>query len=190
MTPDEFLAFERASTTRHEYIDGEIRAMAGASERHIDIQVDLQTLLNIQLRGKPCKVFNSEMRVQLASGNYTYPDASVVCGERQFRENTRPDTLLNPTVIIEVISPSTAAYDHTDKLTRYMAIESVRQIVLVEQDAPGVICYTRGDNGGWQFSAAIGLDSTLALDSIGCTLALADVYAKVTFPPAEDHQEA
>lgn len=184
MTEAEYLEFERASETKHEYIAGEVFAMTGASEAHNLITSNVIFLLRSQMRGRPCKVYPGDMRVQVrASGLYTYPDISVVCGEAQLAD-THLDTLINPLLIVEVLSPSTELYDRGRKFQHYRHIESLREYVLIAQDAPRIERFVRqGDV--WQFSDAVGLDASLELPSIGCTLALADVYEQVTFEEEE-----
>jgi Uma2 family endonuclease len=184
MTEAEYLEFERASETKHEYIGGEVFAMTGASRHHNLITGATYASLFLQLRGRPCEVYPGDMRVQVrASGLYTYPDIGVVCGEAQLAD-THLDTLINPLLIVEVLSPSTELYDRGRKFQYYRHIESLREYVLIAQDAPRIERFVRqGDV--WQFSDAVGLDASLELPSIGCTLALADVYEQVTFEAEE-----
>jgi len=185
MTEAEYLEFERASEYKHEYIAGEVFAMTGASEAHNLITSNVIFALRSQMRGRPCKVYPGDMRVQIRpSGLYTYPDISVVCGESILADDQHLDTLTNPMLIIEVLSPSTELYDRGRKFQYYRQIESLREYVLIAQDAPRIERFVRqGDV--WQFSDAVGLDASLELPSIGCTLALGDIYEQVTFE-AED----
>ena len=187
MTETEYLDFERASEFKHEFIDGEVFAMTGASERHNLISVSTLAALYSQLRGGSCKVYPADMRLKVqASGLYTYPDISIVCGDAQFGDE-RLDTLLNPTVLIEILSPSTERYDRGRKFQDYRKLPSLREYVLIAQDAPHVERYRLQDNGNWELADAEGLDARLELTSIGCTLALADIYEQVTF--GEDDAE-
>lgn len=181
MTETEYLDYERASETKHEYYDGEIFAMSGASRGHNLISGNLMVAFKTQLRGKGCEVYPADMRVKIPeTGLFTYPDLSVMCGEAQFADDTF-DTLLNPVVIVEILSPSTESYDRGKKFQHYREIPSLREYVLVAQDSPRIEYYHRRDDGGWEFTDAAGLDATLTLASVGVTLALAEVYEQVTF---------
>jgi Uma2 family endonuclease len=185
LTPEEYLHFERASAEKHEYVAGEVIAMTGASRRHNLIQSTTITSLNNLLGTRPCEVYPSDMRVKVgALGIYTYPDITVVCGEPEL-EDTEQDTLLNPTVIIEILSPSTASYDRGLKFHRYQLIPSLRDYLLISQDRPLVERYTRADDGRWSPTTSEGMDATVELPGIGCTLALAEIYRKVRFDHAE-----
>ncbi|MBL8152650.1 MAG: Uma2 family endonuclease [Anaerolineae bacterium] len=180
MTPDEYLAFERGSDARHEYFNGEIYAMSGASRQHNLITANLSRNLGNQLEDRPCEVYQSDMRVKVsATGLYTYPDIVVVCGEPEL-EDLHLDTLLNPTLLIEVMSPSTERYDRGRKSEQYRRIDSLQEYLLVAQDRPHVEQYWR-QTQGWLFQDVAGLDSQISLASIGCTLSLQAVYQKVSF---------
>jgi Uma2 family endonuclease len=181
-TVEEYLAFERQSEERHEYFDGEIFAMSGASEQHILITGNTFSSLLVQLRKRPCKVYPIDMRVKVTPIKYTYPDISVVCGEPQF-EGPTADMLLNPTVIVEVLSPSTEIYDRGKKLDYYQTLESLQEYLLIAQDMVRIEHYVRQTTGGWFYSQEKSLESVIELPSINCTLTLSDVYDKVTFPP-------
>ncbi|HEY8597297.1 MAG TPA: Uma2 family endonuclease [Thermomicrobiales bacterium] len=184
LTPEEYLAFERESDVKHEYVAGEIIAMAGANRRHNLIQMDTGTTLNLQLRGRNCEVYPSDMRVKVgALGIYTYPDITVVCGDAEL-EDAEQDTLLNPTVIIEILSPTTQRYDRELKFHRYQLIPSLRDYLLIAQDRPTIEHYALGDDRRWLPALHEGLVESVALRSIGCSLALAEVYRKVRFDSA------
>ena len=188
MTEAEYLAFERASDIRHEYLDGHVYAMTGASRAHNLISTYTAASLINQLRGRPCEVYASDMRVRVsATGLYTYPDVTVVYGNPQFADSAL-DTLLNPVLVIEVLSPSTESYDRGKKFQHYRQLESLREYVLISQDSPRVERFLRQDDGTWLLTDAAGLDASLELASVACTLALAEVYEKVTFE-AEDAPE-
>lgn len=188
MSEVEYLAFERASEFKHEYVDGEIFAMAGASEAHNLICTGASFVLYSQLRGRQCKVYPSDMRLKVqATGDQHYPDISVVCGEPRFADDVF-DTLLNPTVIIEVLSPSSEAYDRGKKFQSYRQLTSLREYLLISQDSPHVERYLLNENDKWELTEASGLDSSVELTSIDCVMALADVYEKVDFS-SEDHRE-
>lgn len=180
---DEYLALERRAEHRSEYIDGQIVAMSGGSFAHSLVGTNLSGTLGNLLADSPCIVVNSDMRVRVDGSLYTYPDATVVCSEPEI-EDVEGDTLLNPTLIVEVLSPSTEAYDRGEKWRRYRRIPSLRQYVLVAQTTPLVEVFTRsGDT--WVYSDASGLDASIRLESIGCTLALRDVYVKVRLRPED-----
>src|SRR5689334_6592679 len=155
-------------------------AMAGASLAHSMITANLLGDLQQQLRRTLCRVLTSDTRVSVPSGLYTYPDALVVCGEPQLLEGGNPDTLLNPTLIVEVLSPSTEAYDRGRKFEHYQTIVSLKQYLLVASDRCRIDLFTRRPEG-WVLSSADQLDSTISLDSIRCKLALADVFERVQF---------
>jgi Uma2 family endonuclease len=181
MTEAEYLAFERASETKHEYIDGHVYAMAGASRKHNLICTNTVATLHFQLRQTPCETYQGDMRVKVQMGDlYSYPDITVVCDEPQFADG-KQDMLLNPVIVIEVLSPTTVAYDRGQKFQQYRQIESMQEYLLIEQDKPRIERYMRQADGTWLLKDAIGLDTSLELPSIGCTLKLTDVYEKVTF---------
>lgn len=176
----EYLRLERQAETKSEYLDGQMVAMTGASRRHNLIVANLLRELGNQLKHRSCELFPSDLRVRIPSDNvYTYPDLSVVCGE-PLLEDGDADTLLNPTLVLEVLSPTTEAYDRGKKLRWYQSLESVSELVLVSQDSPLVEQYVRqGEH--WIYGAAEGLEAVLPLPSIHAELALAEVYHKVAF---------
>lgn len=181
LSVQDYLAIERHSETRNEYLDGEMFAMTGATRWHNLIVASLTRDLGVQLKGRPCELYPNEIRVHIpATGLYTYPDVTVVCGEPRF-EDTELDTLLNPTLIIEVLSPTTEVYDRGKKFEHYQTIESLAEYVLVAQDKPRVEQFVRQDGNRWLLSTAAGLEGSLVLPSIQCTLALAEVYDKIAF---------
>lgn len=185
LSVQEYLELERESETKHEYVDGKIIAMAGASANHGLIMFGVGGALRQQLRGRGCYVYPSDLRVRIdALGIYTYPDVTVTCSTPQFGEE-RPDTLLNPTLIVEILSPSTEIADRTTKFARYRRIPYFREYVLVAQDKPLIEHYVRQDNGTWLWSAIEGVEESIYLPTIDCTLALADIYDQVTFSPEE-----
>ena len=179
MTDEEYLAFENASETRHELIDGYIYDMAGGSENHSLICANIITSLNIQLRKKPCKVHGSDLRMKpKGKVSYFYPDITVVCGESKLTDSSVP-SLLNPTVIIEVLSPSTEKIDRGVKATSYREMPSVKAYAFVNQTTAHIELFMRMPNGHWELIDYKGLDSVVDLPVIDCNLALADVYDKV-----------
>lgn len=179
-SPQEYLALERRSEIRNEYYNGEIFAMAGASREHNLIAGNVNAEIRDQLLDRPCESYPSDMRVSIVpTGLYTYPDVSVVCGEPRFEDSTS-DTLLNPTVIIEVLSPSTEAYDRGIKFRHYRRIVSLREFVLISQDRMMVELYTR-QGYNWILSELSEPDQVLKLESIGCQIPLERIFAKVKF---------
>jgi Uma2 family endonuclease len=181
VTPEDYLAFERASEEKHEYYAGEIFAMTGASTNHNRIVGSTYAALYAQLRERPCDILANDMRVKVpATGLYTYPDISILCEEPQF-EDSEVDTLLNPTVIIEVLSPSTEAYDRGKKFQHYRTIPSFQEYLLISQDNVRVEHYRRQGNDKWEMADAHTLDATITLPSVNCTLRLSDIYEKAQF---------
>lgn len=178
MTPAEYLAFERQAETKSEFLDGEVFAMAGASAQHVRVCAALTASLWNQLVDRPCEVLPTDMRVKIpATGLYTYPDVAVICGEAEF-DDAELDTLLNPTLLIEVLSPSTADYDLGAKFGHYRTLASLREVLYVAQNEVHVLHYLRQDDGTWLLSETRDPQSSIELPSIGATLDLARVYAK------------
>ncbi len=185
LTPEEYLAGERAAEEKHEYFQGEAFAMGGASFAHVAVSSNLLIALGTQLQGKPCRVFSADLRVSVSrTGLYTYPDVSVLCDEPQFDDDQR-DTLLNPRLLIEVLSSSTEAYDRGKKFVHYRTIESLAEYVLVAQDQPRIEQFVRQPSGDWLWHEAAALEESIRLPSIECELKLAEVYDRVEFPDAE-----
>jgi Uma2 family endonuclease len=179
LTAEDYLALERESEIKSEYLDGEMVAMAGASEEHNLIVLNVLAELRQQLKERPCRAYPSDMRVHVpATGLYTYPDGSVVCGEPRF-DRVDVDTLLNPTLIVEVLSPTTESYDRGKKFEHYRALDSLAEYLLVSQDELLVEQFVRQTGGTWLFTATAGREGVVQLPSIGCTLALSEVYDKV-----------
>ena len=183
LTEQEYLALERAASTKSEFLAGRMFAMAGGKRSHNLIAINVSTALNTQLDDRPCQVYPSDMRVKIsATGLYTYPDVSVVCGEEVF-EDEEEDTLLNPTLIVEVLSKSTEAYDRGDKFAQYRLLESLREYVLIAQDQVRVERYSRpAGESEWRLAEARDLAESMVLASIGCELPLSAVYRKVKLP--------
>lgn len=180
VTEEEYLAQERAGDTKHEYHRGTIVAMVGASREHNLIVTDTSRCLSTQLRKRPCELYAADMRLRIAAlGKYFYPDVTVVCGEPRFADDY-VDNLLNPTVVIEVLSPSTEAHDRGEKFESYRTVESLREYLLIAQDRYHLDHFVRQDDGSWLLNDASGLESVIHLPSIGCELPLAEVYEKVT----------
>lgn len=181
LTPEEYLEFERKAETKHEYFNGEIFAMSGAKRNHNVIAWNIGGELRQKLKGKNCEAYPADMRVFVPeTGLYTYPDLVVVCGEPEFKDNVF-DTLLNPVLLIEVLSDSTESYDRGKKFQHYRSIESLREYVLVSQDEARIEKYLKQGDGFWVLSEAFGLDARINFDSIDCEIALNEVFDKVNF---------
>ncbi|WP_129632165.1 Uma2 family endonuclease [Candidatus Oscillochloris fontis] len=179
ITEQEYLEVERTSTSKHEYLDGQIYAMSGASRIHNLIAGNTLAALHGQLRQKPCQIFPSDMRIRvMRTGLNTYPDLVIMCGEPEYTDDAL-DTLTNPLVLIEILSPSTERYDRGMKAQHYRTIETLQDYILIAQDYYHIEHYSRQANGQWLLEEAIGLEAQITIGSIACSLALADVYEKV-----------
>ena len=177
-TLDEYLALERSTREKHEYFRGEVFAMGGASEPHNLIVGNVLASLHGKLRDKPCRVYLSDLRVKInPSGLYTYPDVVVVCGEPRFEVG---DTLLNPTLLVEVLSESSEAYDRGKKSEQYRTLPSLSDYLLITQDRALVEHYSRQPGERWLLHAANTLSDSVAIPSLGCELLLAEVYLNVS----------
>jgi len=180
LTPEEYLALERQAEYKSEYFAGEVFAMTGASREHNLIVANIVRTLGNQLLERDCNVYPSDLRVKIQqTEKYTYPDVVLTCGEEQFEDEHR-DTLLNPVVIIEVLSASTEAYDRGKKFERYQYIHSLIECVLVAQDRHRIERYVRQQEKTWMYSEFHALDDVIQLASIGCELALKDAYTKIS----------
>ncbi|HXM69953.1 MAG TPA: Uma2 family endonuclease [Thermoanaerobaculia bacterium] len=183
VTPEEYLALERAAERKSEYLDGELVGMTGASRRHSLIAANVIREIGQQLKGRPCEVLSGDMRIWvLATGLYTYADVVAVCGEPALADG-HFDTLTNPTVLVEVLSPSTKDYDRGTKFVHYRALDSLREYLLVSQDQPRVEHYLKKKDGDWLLSEKTDLAASVVLPSIGCRLAMAEIYDRVRFEP-------
>ncbi|MBA3534035.1 MAG: Uma2 family endonuclease [Ardenticatenales bacterium] len=182
LSPAEYLAFERQAGNKHEYYAGEIFAMVGASREHTLIVSALIRLLGNQLLERPCNVYPSDMRVKVdKKGKYTYPDVMVACGEEHF-DDEENDTLLNPVIVIEVLSESTEAYDRGKKFEHYQYITTLTDYLLVCQYPYRIEHYVRQSDNQWLYQEFHEAENMVEIASIGCVLSLADVYAKVNKP--------
>jgi Uma2 family endonuclease len=180
LTSAEYLALEREAEQKSEYYKGELFAFAGASLRHNLIAANVLATVHNQLRGGPCSVFTSDMRIAIPqTPHFTYADVVVVCGQPQLDDDFK-DNLLNPIVIIEVLSPATESYDRGKKFESYQRIESLMEYVLVSQDEPRIEQFLRQPDGRWLYSET-SAQGTIKLTSIDCELALNDIYEKVEF---------
>lgn len=190
-TIEDYLAIERATDERHEYLDGQIYMMAGESPEHGAICTNLIIELGLQLKGTSCQAFAKDTKVRsgplpqrrsTTKGLFSYPDLVVVCGELQFHDEQR-DVLVNPKVIIEVLSPATEAFDSGEKFRRYQIWNlTLSDYLLVAQNEPVISHYIRQADGGWSYYIYQGLAERVPIQSIGCTLRLAEVYDRIIFP--------
>jgi Uma2 family endonuclease len=181
VTPDEYLAAERVSESRSEYLDGVVCPMTGATANHTKIIANLTRELSNQLLTRPCDVYPIDLKVRLPdSRKFFYPDLSVVCDEPRFQDKRR-DIILNPVLVIEVLSKSTEAFDRGAKFQAYQTLDSLKEYVLVAQDKPCVEQFVRQSDGKWTYTSVAGSESSLSLPSVECTLSLSAVYNKVEF---------
>jgi len=179
VTPEEYLELERKAEYKSEYRDGRIYAMSGASRKHDRINAELYLLFGRHLAGGECEWFTANMRVLVeASGLYTYPDLSVVFGEPQFTD-AHVDTLLNPVLLVEILSPSTENYDRGWKAAAYRKIPSLQELLLIAQMSYEVDLHRRNPDGSWSRIRAAGLEASIELQSIGYTLRLSELYRRV-----------
>jgi Uma2 family endonuclease len=173
-TIQEFVRLEEYSNVRHEYLEGQIYAMAGGTPEHGARAANVIGIWAIQLRGRPCRVQTSDVRIRVtATGLDTYPDVSVVCGHAE-SDREDPDAIVNPIVLVEILSPSTEAYDKGEKLDHYKRLASLQEVVLVAHDRPHLVVVRRQGDGWTEISASE--KQTLRLESIGCNLSVDDVY--------------
>ena len=190
ITPQEYLIRERQASIKSEFYQGEIFAMGGGSANHSLIAANFVGEARNSLKGRPCAVFNSDLRVQVQStGLYAYPDATIVCGELLFDDDHR-DTLLNPTVIVEVLSDSTEKYDRGKKSNHYRQIASLKELILIAQDRSHVERFTRQPNGDWLFHEQKEITADFELKSLGISIAISELYRGVKFEPIEDDVNA
>ena len=181
----EYLAAEKTAAFKSEYFNGETFAMAGASRPHNRVKDNLIGELHARFKGGPCQTFSSDQRVLVdRTGLYTYPDLVIVCGEVETAEHD-DDTVTNPRVVVEVLSPSTERYDRTTKFRHYQQMPSVQEYLLVSQAEPLCERFTRQDDGSWALVSFVGLDAAVELRSVGVRVPLADLYAGVEFPPPD-----
>jgi Uma2 family endonuclease len=188
-TSQEYLALEEVAAYKSEYYDGQIYMMSGGSEVHALISSNLVGELRLALKGKACRTYGSDLKVEVKGGDaYTYPDVTVICGKPEFVKN-RTDTITNPTVIIEVLSASTGHYDRTAKFELYQALPSMQHYVLVDQKRIYVGCYEKLENDTWLLHIYRNLQDTIKLPALGIEVKLAEIYADVDFEevkPASD----
>lgn len=181
-TFEEYLVFEASSNAKHEYLDGQIYAMAGGSPEHSALAASIAALISSQVRGGPCRVHSSDLRVRvLETGLTTYPDVTVVCGPWE-RDPLSSSTVINPKVVVEVLSPSTEAYDRGEKLEHYKRIPSLAAVVLVASERTELEVWSRAEGGAWE-RALFGKGQRAGLVAIGCALEVDGIYADAAEPP-------
>lgn len=182
LTPEEYLRLERASTGRKcEYFNGEMLPMPGVSREHVVITMNIGSELHRQFEDRPCEVYASDMRVKVsATGLYTYPDVIVICGEPVF-EDQHVDVLINPTLLIEVLSDSTEAYDRGRKFSHYRTVESLQEYVLVAQNECRIDQYVRQADGTWLYTENTDPDRDVFFPSIASRVSLHKVYRRIEF---------
>lgn len=189
-TPEQYLALERDADYKIQYLSGEIWAMAGISIPHNAISANVVSALSARFKGRSCQAFASDLRVTVtATGLRTYPDVVAVCGQIQVHPQDK-DSLINPTVLVEVLSPSTEAFDRGEKFAHYRRIETLAEYVLISQDKVRVEHYVRRQDGHWDFSEISDQQQNLILSSLDCELPLSDIYDRVVFAPRPEDQEA
>jgi Uma2 family endonuclease len=182
LTEEQYLALDRAAEFRSEFVDGEMFAMAGASNAHGLIQRNLLGELYLALRGSPCGPFGSDSRIKVSSRAYVYPDVSVVCGKQQ-TAGEYSDILIQPLAIFEVLSPSTEKYDRGLKFQLYRTIDSLKEYILVNQEQVRIERFTRQPDGTWSLHDYLRPDDELKIDSIGVAIPLRRIYDQVEIPP-------
>ncbi|MBO0861044.1 MAG: Uma2 family endonuclease [Chloracidobacterium sp.] len=184
MTIEEYIEFDKNNEGRWEYFDGEVFDMAGGTLNHNQIASNISRVLGNKLGDKGCRALSGDMRLKVPKAlPYRYPDAVVVCGEPIIEKIQGQEMLVNPRLIIEVLSPSTAQYDYSGKFIAYQSIESFREYLLVVQDSPHVIQYARRPDGLWLRRDIEGIENMVAFASVDCELTCSEIYSLVKFPP-------
>ena len=183
LTVEEYFAIEATAERKSEFYDGEMFQMAGASKEHNAISRNLTAEFHQRLKDGPCQVFVSDLRVRVSrTGLYTYPDLLIVCDEPEYAPENE-DTLTDPKVVVEVLSPSTERYDRTTKFRHYKQLPSVQEYVLVSQDEPLIERFVRQTDGEWAQADFVGLDTSMTLATVPLRVPLTEVYRGVVFPP-------
>ncbi|HMS43532.1 MAG TPA: Uma2 family endonuclease [Pyrinomonadaceae bacterium] len=188
-TAEDYLKFERESSSRHEFLDGEIYSMAGESLSHNRVCVNLSGEVRNKLKGKPCEALSPNMKVRTSTASlFAYPDLTIVCGEPQFHDKKK-DVLTNPKVIFEVLSPSTAEYDRSKKFIRYrMGNETLTDYILVSQEYCFIEHFTKQADGNWIYRSLDTLSDNLRIEAIDCQLSLQEIYDRVELKPLPDEE--
>ena len=183
LTEAEYLEIERAALAKSEFYQGEMFAMSGGKPEHSLIATNMAREFGNRLRDGGCVVYNADLRIKVeATGLYTYPDLSVICGPLRFAEGT-DDTVVNPTVLVEVLSESTEGYDRGTKFEHYRQIPTLKDYLLVSQKAPRIEQFSRQADGRWLLNEAVGMEKSLELPSLGISVSLAEIFAQVNFLP-------
>ena len=183
-TVEEYIELLKNSDERFEYFDGEIMSMAGGSISHGDISINLILSLADKLKGRPCRVMGGDTAIKTEKAKpFRFPDVSVACGERIIERMMGFDVLVNPNLIIEVLSKTTRAYDLNEKFLAYQAIESLKEYVLVDQNRPHVIRHVRQPDDQWLRGDFIGMENSVRLESLDVELSFSEIYRMITFPP-------
>jgi len=181
LSEEQYLEIERKAEFRHQFYDGIMYAMSGGSPSHAFLIAALSREFGNAFKKRPCQVATSDLRVRVSRGGlYTYPDVIVICGDLKFADDQK-DTLTNPTLLIEVLSPSTEAYDRGFKTEQYRKIESLREYALVSQTRPHIEVFTKAADGRWTLSEFTGLDTTCKFESVDLSIPLAEIYDKIVF---------
>ncbi len=181
-TLEEYFDLELSTNERFEYFDGEIFSMSGVSDAHDQIETNSLTALSIRLKERPCRVFSANMRIKVPSlPPYRYADVSATCEKPKFEKIGGVDVVTNPTLIIEVLSDSTEAYDRGDKFTHYKSIPSLKEYLLIAQHRPHITQYVKQNDGSWSYDEVNELSARIQLPSIDCVLEVSEIYRDVTF---------
>ncbi len=186
-SPEDYLDLERASESRHEFLDGDVYAMAGESLSHSRVCINLAREVGNKLKGRSCEPLSPNMKVRTWNASlFAYPDLTIVCGEPIFHD-TKKDVLVNPKVIFEVLSPSTEKYDRTTKFLRFrMGNETLDDYILVSQEKPFVEHFTRQSDGDWRYRSYSSLAESFEIESVECSLSLSEIYDRVQFEPLDE----
>lgn len=187
-TQEEYAMLEEKADYKSQYVAGEIFAMAGAQPAHLEIAHNLNGMLYVRFRGRPCRAYSSDAKVRVRAGElWTYPDAVAFCGEPKFDASAKPHSLLNPQVIFEILSPSTADFDRGDKFSRYQKLASFTDYVLIDSERMRIEHYARQNTGGWLYQEYHDFIDVLNLASVSVGLPLAEIYERVVFTePGKD----
>jgi len=189
-TLEEYVELDKNSEDRHEFFDGEVFAMSGGSIEHSQIASNINRALGNRLEGRPCRVLTSDTRLKVpAARPYRYPDVVVVCGKLVTEEFHGQVMLVNPLLIVEVLSSSTEAYDRGDKFYAYQSIESFREYLLISQSKPYVTHYIRQPDGNWLREDIEGLERSVTLPALECSIPFGEIYYQIDFPPAQPEQQ-
>ena len=184
LTEAEYLEMERVAEFKSEFFGGEVFAMAGGTPQHSLIATNLAGEFRNRLKGSNCVPYNADLRIKIeATGLCTYPDLSIICGPLKFAEGT-DDTVVNPTLLVEVLSDSTEAYDRGKKFEHYRQIPTCLEYLLVSQSEPRIEQFIRQGNGRWVLNEAAGLDATLDISSLRISVSLGEIFTKVNFVPS------